>query len=204
VLVLQKDKMAKILASKNGTKKDAITQKAAGLFRKKGFASTSMRELAESIGVEASSLYNHIGSKNELLQTLCFKVANDFTVSLTEIEKKGISTVLKLQEVIRFHIEMMLNNHDEVYVANHEWKQLQEPFLSNFLLQRNSYEGRLVEIIKTGIKKKELKNIHPNIAVLTILSAVRSVEFWQRKKNNINSKELESNIIDHLINGLIK
>ncbi len=196
--------MAKILASKNGTKKDAITQKAAGLFRKKGFASTSMRELAESIGVEASSLYNHIGSKNELLQTLCFKVANDFTVSLTEIEKKGISTVLKLQEVIRFHIEMMLNNHDEVYVANHEWKQLQEPFLSNFLLQRNSYEGRLVEIIKTGIKKKELKNIHPNIAVLTILSAVRSVEFWQRKKNNINSKELESNIIDHLINGLIK
>ena len=146
--------MAKILASKNGTKKDAITQKAAGLFRKKGFASTSMRELAESIGVEASSLYNHIGSKNELLQTLCFKVANDFTVSLTEIEKKGISTVLKLQEVIRFHIEMMLNNHDEVYVANHEWKQLQEPFLSNFLLQRNSYEGRLVEIIKTGIKKK--------------------------------------------------
>lgn len=99
---------------------------------------------------------------------------------------------------------MMLNNHDEVYVANHEWKQLQEPFLSNFLLQRNSYEGRLVEIIKTGIKKKELKNIHPNIAVLTILSAVRSVEFWQRKKNNINSKELESNIIDHLINGLIK
>jgi len=196
--------MAKILASKNGTKKDAITQKAAGLFRKKGFASTSMRELAESIGVEASSLYNHIGSKNELLQTLCFKVANDFTVSLTEIEKKGISTVLKLQEVIRFHIEMMLNNHDEVYVANHEWKQLQEPFLSNFLLQRNSYEGRLVEIIKTGIKKKELKNIHPNIAVLTILSAVRSVEFWQRKKNNINSKELEINIIDHLINGLIK
>ena len=196
--------MAKILASKNGTKKDAITQKAAGLFRKKGFASTSMRELAESIGVEASSLYNHIGSKNELLQTVCFKVANDFTVSLTEVEKKAVSTVTKLKEVIGFHIEMMLNNHDEVYVANHEWKQLQEPFLSNFLLQRNSYEGRLVEIIKTGIKKKELKNIHPNIAVLTILSAVRSVEFWQRKKNNINSKELESNIIDHLINGLIK
>ena len=196
--------MAKILASKNGTKKDAITQKAAGLFRKKGFASTSMRELAESIGVEASSLYNHIGSKNELLQTVCFKVANDFTVSLTEVEKKAVSTVTKLKEVIGFHIEMMLNNHNEVYVANHEWKQLREPFLSNFLLQRNSYEGRLVEIIKTGIKKKELKNIHPNIAVLTILSAVRSVEFWQRKKNNINSKELESNIIDHLINGLIK
>ena len=60
--------MAKIKASRNGTKKDAIIKKAAGLFRKKGFASSSMRELADSIGVEASSLYNHIGSKSELLR----------------------------------------------------------------------------------------------------------------------------------------
>ncbi len=59
--------MAKIKASRNGTKKDVITFKAAVLFRKKGFASSSMRELADILGVEASSLYNHIGSKSEIL-----------------------------------------------------------------------------------------------------------------------------------------
>lgn len=196
--------MAKIISSKNISKKEIITEKAAALFRKKGFATSSMRELAENIGVEASSLYNHIGSKNELLQSICFKVANDFTSHLNEVEKKSGKTISKLEDLIRFHIKMMLLHPDEVFVANHEWKQLSEPFLSNFMNQRKSYENRWVEIIKDGIKKKEIKNINPHIAVLTILSAVRTVEFWQRHKKSIAPNELESNIVDHLLNGLIK
>ena len=50
--------MSKI-KEQNGTKKDAIARKAAALFRRKGFVGSSMREIADSIGVEASSLYNH-------------------------------------------------------------------------------------------------------------------------------------------------
>ncbi len=196
--------MSKIKASKNGTKKDAITHKAAALFRKKGFTATSMRELADNIGVEASSLYNHIGSKSELLQTICFKVANDFTIHLNEVEKKQGSIVEKLETLIRFHIRMMIDLFDEVYVANHEWKQLEEPYLSNFLNQRKLYEGRLVEIVEQGIQKKELKNIHPHVAVLTILSAVRGLEFWQRHKKNLSEAELENDMINHLLKGLIK
>lgn len=196
--------MSKIKASKNGTKKDAITHKAAALFRKKGFTAASMRELADNIGVEASSLYNHIGSKSELLQTICFKVANDFTIHLNEVEKKQGSIVEKLETLIRFHIRMMIDLFDEVYVANHEWKQLEEPYLSNFLNQRKLYEGRLVEIVEQGIQKKELKNIHPHVAVLTILSAVRGLEFWQLHKKNLSEAELENDMINHLLKGLIK
>ena len=196
--------MARIVSSKNTTKKEVIIKKAAILFRKKGFAASSMRELAESIGVEASSLYNHIGSKIELLQSICFKVANDFTIHLNEIENTTLPVVSKLENIIRFHINMMLNNYDEVFVANHEWKQLEEPFLSNFLNQRKIYESRLIELVNQGILKKEFKNIHPQVAVLTILSAVRGLEFWHRHKKNVKIKELESNILDHLLNGLIR
>jgi len=194
--------MSKIKAAKNGTKKDVITQKGATLFRKKGFASSSMRELAESIGVEASSLYNHIGSKSEILQIICFKVANDFNMHLNEVEKTPGSAVVKLENLIRFHIHMMLDTYDEVYVANHEWKQLEEPFLSNFLNQRKIYEGRLVEIINEGISSGEFKEINPHVAVLIILSAVRGLELWQRHKKNVSTEELENDMVNHLLNGL--
>ena len=196
--------MAKIKAYANGTKQDAITNKAAALFRKKGFKATSMRELAENIGVEAPSLYNHIGSKSELLQNICFKIANDFTAQLQLVEGSKQKTIQKIEDLIRFHIHMMVDSFDEVFVANHEWKHLEEPYLSNFLNQRKLYESRMVQLVKDGIKKKELKNIHPHVAVLTILSAVRGLEFWQRHKKELAAEELENNIVNHLLNGLIK
>ena len=196
--------MAKIKATINGTKQDAITKKAAALFREKGFKAASMRELAINIGVEAPSLYNHIGSKAELLQNICSKVANDFTLHLQVVEDSNQTTVQKIEQLIRFHIYMMLQFFDEVFVANHEWKHLEEPWLGNFLYQRKIYESRMVQLIKYGTKKKELKTIHPHVAVLTILSAVRGLEFWQRHKKEISAEVLENNIVIHLLTGLIK
>ena len=196
--------MAKIKSGKNASKKDIIIKKAALLFRTKGFNAASMRELAEAVGVEAPSLYNHIGSKSELLQAICLKVANEFTTQLDETENINTGITNKIELIIRFHINMMLEEFDEVFVANHEWKHLQEPFLSNFLNQRRGYEKKLVALIEEGVKKKELKNINPYVAVLTLLSAVRGLEFWQRHKKNISTKVLEDDMVTHLLKGITK
>lgn len=196
--------MAKIKSGKNASKKDIIIKKAALLFRTKGFNAASMRELAEAVGVEAPSLYNHIGSKSELLQAICFKVATEFTTQLDETENINTGITNKIELIIRFHINMMLEEFDEVFVANHEWKHLQEPFLSNFLNQRRGYEKKLVTLIEEGIKKKELKNINPYVAILTLLSAVRGLEFWQRHKKNISTKVLEDDMVTHLLKGITK
>jgi TetR/AcrR family transcriptional regulator, cholesterol catabolism regulator len=196
--------MSKIKAGKNYSKKDIIIKKAASLFKTKGFAAASMRELAIAVGVEAPSLYNHIGSKGELLQAICFKVAGDFTAQLDAAQSSKENTAAKIETVIRFHIKMMLDEFDEVYVANHEWKHLPEPFLSNFLQQRRAYEKKLVAIIEEGIKKKELKTLHPYVTVLTLLSAVRGLEFWQRHKKNISTAVLEDDMVTHLLNGMKK
>jgi AcrR family transcriptional regulator len=196
--------MAKILTEKNTSKKEVIIQNAASLFKLKSYTAASMRELADLVGVEAPSLYNHIGSKSELLQAICFKVGNEF-IEQTNIIKNGPGSVTdKIRAIIRFHIEMMLENMDEVYVANHEWKQLEEPHLSNFLAIRRNYEKSLVTLIETGIEKKEIKHINPYVAVLTILSAVRGLEFWQRNKKNIPPQVLEDDMVDHLLNGIVK
>ena len=196
--------MAKIKSGRNGSKKEVIALSAAVLFRTKGFNATSMRDLAEALGVEAPSLYNHIGSKSELLQTICFKVANEFTTHLNNTENVPGDCIKKIETIIRFHIRMMLEKFNEVFVANHEWKYLTEPYLSNFLNQRRVYEKNLGALIEEGVKNKELKNINAYVAVLTILSAVRGLEFWYRNNKNVSAKLLEDNMVDHLLNGLVK
>ena len=62
--------MAQSLRRKS-SKREVILIKAATMFKDKGFAASSMRDLAETVGIEAASLYNHIKSKSEILVS-CF------------------------------------------------------------------------------------------------------------------------------------
>ena len=135
---------------------------------------------------------------------ICFKIANEFTVHLDQVENSNANNIKKLEAIIRFHIQMVLKKFDEVFVANHEWKHMQQPYLSNFLNQRKSYEKRLITIVKEGIKSKEIKNIEPKIIIFTILSAIRGLELWHRNKANISNQQLENSMIAQLTTGFIK
>ena len=196
--------MAKIRSKKNTTKKEVIIEKAAKLFREKGFGAASMRDIAEVVGVEAASLYNHIQSKSEILQAICFKVANEFISHIESVERSNDSTLIKMEIIIRFHIRMMLDQYEYVYISDHEWRHLPEPYLSNFLNQRRSYRKRLSDIIEEGITKNEMKNIEPYVAVLTILSAVSGIESWQRSRKSTSAEALEASMVKYLIEGLKK
>lgn len=174
--------MGKINPGKTGTKKDVITKKAASLFIEKGFSATSMRDLAEAVGIEAPSLYNHITGKHEILQEICYKVANLFTVHMNKVESEKDLTIIKIEQIIRFHIRMMLEEYESVYISDHEWKHLTEPYLSNFKNQRKGYRARLAGIVKLGIDNNEIKKFDPYVVVLTMLSAIGGIEIWHRSK----------------------
>jgi len=196
--------MAKIQSKKNSTKKEVIIEKASKLFREKGFGAASMRDLAEHVGVEAASLYNHIQSKAEILQTICFKVANEFMTNLEQVESSNQSTIRKMEAIIRLHIRMMLDQYEYIYIADHEWRHLPEPYLSNFLNQRRNYRKRLGDIIEDGISKGEMKHIDPYVAVLIILSAISGIDSWQRSRKSTGAEALETNMVKYLIEGLKK
>jgi len=193
--------MAKIQRRK-ASKKDLILQKAALMFREKGFAATSMRDLAETVGIEAASLYNHIQSKSEILQDITFRMANDCNDHLDSLDNNGMSSTEKIESLIRFHVQMMINRFEDYYVMVNEWIHLSEPYLTNFSIQRRSYVQKMEDIIQQGIDNKEMKPMIPYVVVLTILSSVRGLEFWHRSRQRITPAEMEDNMVSHLINGL--
>ncbi len=194
--------MARIKTEKNGSRKDVIVRKAASLFREKGYKAASMRDLAEAVGVEAASLYNHIKSKSELLHELVFNVANKFVLKMDEIESENISSLQKMEKLLRFHITEMINNYEEVYVSDREWKHLSDPYLSNYQNQRRVYRKRIAAIIEDGIRNKEIKNIDAATVVLIFLHAVSGIESWHRSTKKITAVELEQNMVTILIDGL--
>jgi TetR/AcrR family transcriptional regulator, cholesterol catabolism regulator len=191
-----------VTTKRRSSKRAVILNKAASMFKDKGFAATSMRDLAEAVGVEAASLYNHIKSKSEILQEIVFHAAAECNQHLAEVDTKNKSALEKIEEIIRFHIGMMINNFEEYHVMTHEWIHLEEPHLSNFINQRRNYVQRLEAIIGEGIEDREMKPIIPYVAVLTILSAVRGLEFWHRSRKKYSPQQVEDNMVAHLIAGL--
>jgi AcrR family transcriptional regulator len=194
--------MASTKGKKNSPRKEVILEKAAQLFRKNGFNATSMRDLAENVGVEAASLYNHINSKAELLQEICFRIANRFTAHMDEVMASDLSAIGKIEAILRFHIRQMLHNYEEVYVSDREWKHLTDPYLSNFKGQRRTHRQRIASIIEEGIRKNEIKKIDAPTAVLILLHAVSGIESWHRSRQKISGELLEQNMILILVEGL--
>lgn len=194
--------MAKIRQRKNSTRKETIIETAARLFRERGFSATSMRDLAEQVGVEAASLYNHISSKAEILQELCFKVANKFMSHIDKVDAEDIPAIKKIEAILRFLIQQMVHHYEEVYVSDREWKHLTDPYLSNIQTQRRAYRQRIASIIEEGIRKNEIKKIDAPTAVLIMLHAVSGIESWHRSKEKISGEVLEENMVAILIGGL--
>ena len=194
--------MGRIKTDINSSRRDIITHKAAELFKEKGYKATSMRELAEKVGVEAASLYNHIHSKSELLHLICFNVANHYTEMMDEVEAEKTNSLQKTEKLLRFLIQGMVHNFEEVYVCDREWKFLTEPYLSNFQNQRRIYRKRFAAILIEGISKKEIKKIDPTTAVLIMLHAISGIESWHRSKQKINGDDLEENMITILVDGI--
>ena len=189
---------------KKASKKELILKRAAAMFREKGFAATSMRDLAETVGIEAASLYNHIRSKNEILEAICFDVANIFNINIETIEAGNQKAITKIDNLLRFHIKQMIEKYEEVYVSDREWKHLEEPYLSNFQTQRRNSRKKFASIIEEGIAKNEIRKIDAPTAVLIILHAVSGIESWHRSKAKINAQELEDNMVMIMIDGLRK
>lgn len=190
------------LTTRKISRKEQIQAKATSLFRQKGFNASSMRHLAENMGMEAASLYNHISGKDELLTGICFTVGKLFMEHIEAVIASNMDTAAKVEAIIRFHIRMMIGKFESVYVSNRDWKHLKEPHLSEFLNLRRDYEKKFSAIIGSGIKEKLFAKRSTYVSVLAILSAVRGIEFWHKSKKHVPGEQLEEDMANMLMAGL--
>lgn len=191
-----------IMSRKKSAKKEIILRTAAAMFREKGFAASSMRDLAEKIGIEAASLYNHIQSKAQILEEIIESVSEECRQHLDDLQKVHTSSLEKIESLIRFHTRMMMNRFEEYSVMVSQWMHLEGDKLSRFAADRRDYVKRMEAIVETGIQNGELKPVMPYVVVLNILSSVRGLEFWQRSAKSHTAQDMEENIVAHLIAGI--
>lgn len=187
----------------NLSRKEQVIRSAAELFKEKGYAASSMRDLAQKLGIEAASLYSHIKSKEEILQTLCFDMAAEFRDSLDKVEKQNVSASEKLSMGIIGHVNVMARDLTASAVFMNEHRHLSNPHLRDFLLLRINYINRFKAIIEQGVASGEFKrNIDTKLAVMTLFSSLNWMPMWYSPEGSIEPKELGQQLANMLVNGL--
>jgi AcrR family transcriptional regulator len=192
-------------AGVNLSRKEQVIRSAAELFREKGYAASSMRDLAQKLGIEAASLYSHIKSKEEILRSLCFDMAAEFRKSLDEVEKKNVSASEKLKLGIIGHVQVMAKDLIASAVFMNEHRHLSQPYLRDFLLLRINYINRFKAILEEGTKQGEFKDtIDKKLAVMTLFSSLNWMPMWYDPSSQIDPQKLGQQLADMLVNGLRK
>lgn len=187
---------------KDKSRRTEILEKAAFLFHKKGYSATSVRDIAREMGMESASLYNHIKSKQEILQAHLLPLAKRYVKGINEIEASPLNSLQKLERIIADQVRITIENTDGVSLIPSEWVHLDGGTLEEFITLRNDYEKTFKSILKQAIDDGHLKKVDVEIATFSILSTLRLLFSWYSKNKEINPLALENELVTNLIGGL--
>ncbi|NNE30888.1 MAG: TetR/AcrR family transcriptional regulator [Winogradskyella sp.] len=185
------------------TRKEEIIRTAAKLFKDKGYSAVTMRDLATSMGIKASSLYNHINSKQDILKAIIISLAEEFTAGMKLIQSSNDSCMSKLKAIIELHVRISSENIYGMASLNNDWMHLEDQ-LEYYLKLRQGYEDDFLKIIENGKSNAEIKAANPEIIMFSMLTTLRSLYLWIPKKEDLNAKDLAINLSEVLIHGINK
>jgi len=192
------------MATIQKTKKEIIKEKASYLFRKRGYAATSMQDIAQAMDMKAASLYNHISSKQEILQELLMGIAEAFTQGMEDILSSSLDAQSKLEALVSLHVQLTLQNSDSIALITGEWVHLSDPELTQYKEQRSIYEHRFLSILNVCQEEGLIESkINIELALYSILSSLHWLYSWHHKHPDISRIELEHQLKNILLKGLI-
>lgn len=186
----------------NISRKEQIIQAASQLFREKSYEAASMRDIAATLGIEAASLYSHIKSKDEILETICFRMADEFLKAIDEVNDIYFNAEEKLRMAVRNHVNILTNDLNSSSVFIREWRHLNESKKGDFVKMRNRYENGFMQILMNGENENIFNAPDKKFAVLTILSALNWITEWYNPNGDKSPDQIAESLCNFILSGL--
>jgi len=185
-------------------RKREVIAEAQKVLKDKGFAATSVRDIAKALDMEPASLYSHFSSKEDILKITCFDMAQKFELAVKEVNDIYFSAEEKLRMAIKFHVQILTENPDSAIIFIRDWRNLTGESLKQFIAKRNVYEEGMREIVQTGIDEGIFNETDKKFAALTILSSVNWIVEWYQPNGKLTAEEIANKLSDFILSGLKK
>lgn len=180
-----------------------IRDAAVMLFAQHGYEATSMRAIAQEVGLLPGSLYAHITSKERLLLEIIEQGVDEFLAAADEAVAVAGPAPERLRRAVRAHMTIIAASRDRTGIVFHQWRALTGDNRDRVLAKRKAYEQYFVDILQSGVAEG---TFHPSLdsrfAVLVILGALNWAPEWFSPSGNRTADEVGDRVSDLLLAGL--
>ena len=185
-----------------GTRKEQILRVACQLFAERGYAATSVRDIAAALNLQGGSLYSHIGSKEELLWEIVDEAAREF-LQRAESAVSGPNTAAdRLRRLVRAHVGLVAKDLAAAACYLGEWRHLSEERQENVRARRNQYESYFRNVIEDGVASGEFSPTESKFAALFLLGALNWARQWFRAEGPLGPEEVADRMSDLILRGV--
>lgn len=177
-------------------KRTAFVEAAARLFEEKGYADTSIEDITDALGLSKGIFYYYWPNKRELINEIHARLMTLLNEQLDRILATTTSPERRLEEIIRNHIDVVINNKSLVAALMKESSYPEE-----IVKDRRSYTDRLQELFDEGIAAGVVKNDDARMLTFAVLGLCRSLVQWYRRGGRLSQDEIKEAFVRFAIEG---
>ena len=170
--------------------REPVLRTSCDLFAERGYRGTSMKDIAEALGVRAPSLYNHVTSKQHILFAI-MDTAMDRALGALEEALAGVDDVsVRAAPGHRVAGAGLPPLPGEVTICNTEVRSLDEENREAIVAKRDSYGSRVRDIIERGCRSGRFHTRSPQLAAFAVLELGNGAKSWFRPGGRYSDVEV--------------
>ena len=189
-------------ASVSGDPRSDIIAAAARLFRAKGIAGASVREIAAEAGLQKASLYYYFPSKEEIVYAMIEGVLGPALDMQRRLGRAVLTEPARLWLYLRFDVEMLCSApYDCTWLLSHG--NLSDERMSEYWKERQKLIAWLSARLKQGQAKGEIRDCDAATVAKAMLAATEYSVTWAERENRKRMTGNAEEVATLLVRGVI-
>ena len=180
-----------------------ILEAAARVFHEKGYESTSIQDIADSVGILKGSLYYYITSKEDLLFEIIQDVHEEALKNLDRTAAVDGDALQKIRAFVVIHFTHNAVNLVKMAVFFQDFRSLNGKRRQMIVEERDLYDNFLRDLIRQGQHEGIIcPDIEPKLAAITVLGMMNWIYHWYSPGGELSAAVIANAYADFVVAGL--
>jgi len=180
-----------------------VVATAARVFGERGYRATSMRELADAVGISKPALYYYVRSKEELLVRLYEDALAQRLAEQAEVRAADLAPDEAVRRILVQRFLHACHNQELTRVFFEEERELPAELLTTVQERRAQAEAMVAQLIEDGVEAGLFAlTVSPRLAARALGGAVASVHRWYDREGPRSAESLAEDFAEFLLAAL--